>query len=182
MQYLKADTITEVTIGPAVAVGDGYTPVTSLTVASADEAEIIKHGATATTAITGTLAAITGADGYYALDLSATDTNTEGRFTLLIQDVSLIRPIKMEFQVIPAGTYDLMFGAGTITLPGQEAPSLTPTLSDVLGWLFKTLRNKKTQSSSTYSLYADDESTVDATAPVSDDGATATVGEMVSGP
>ena len=63
MQYLKADTVTEVLIGPVVAVGDGFTPVTSLTIAGADEAEIIKHGATTVTAITGTLAAITSADG-----------------------------------------------------------------------------------------------------------------------
>ena len=78
MQYLRADSVTEVTIGPAVAVGDGFTPVTSLTIAGADEAEIIKHGATAVTAIAGTLAAITGADGYYALDLSTGETDTEG--------------------------------------------------------------------------------------------------------
>ena len=94
MQYLKADTITEVTVGPAVAVGDGFTPVTSLVGASADEFEIIKHGATTTTAIVGTLAAITSADGYYALDLSATDTNTEGRLKLIINDDSLILPIR----------------------------------------------------------------------------------------
>ena len=114
MQYLKADTVTEVTIGPAVAVGDGFTPVISLTIAGADEAEIIKHGATATTAIAGTLAAITGADGYYALDLSATDTDTEGRLTLLINDDSLILPIRMEFMVVAANVFDSLFAvAGT---------------------------------------------------------------------
>ncbi len=114
MLYLKADTITEVVVGPAVAVGDAFTPVTNLVGASADEFEIIKHGATATTTIAGTLAAITGADGYYALDLSATDTNTEGRLTLLINDDSLILPIRMEFMVVNANVFDSMFAvAGT---------------------------------------------------------------------
>jgi len=114
MQYLKADTITEVTIGPAVAVGDGFTPVTSLVGASADEFEIIKHGATTTTTIVGTLAAITGADGYYALDLSATDTNTEGRLTLLINDDSLILPIRHEYMVVNANVFDSLFAASGV--------------------------------------------------------------------
>lgn len=114
MQYLKADTITEVTIGPAVAVGDGFTPVTSLTIASADEAELIKHGATTSTAIAGTVGAVTNADGYYTLDLSATDTNTEGRLTLLINDDSLILPIRHEFMVVNANVFDSLFAvAGT---------------------------------------------------------------------
>lgn len=114
MQYLRADTITEVTIGPAVAVGDGFTPVTSLVGSTADEFEIIKHGATTTTTIAGTLAAITGADGYYALDLSATDANTEGRLTLLINDDSLILPIRHEFMVVAANVFDSLFAvAGT---------------------------------------------------------------------
>ncbi len=111
MQYLKADTITEVVIGPAVAVGDGFVPVTGLVGSTADEFEIIKHGATTTTTIVGTLAAITGADGYYALDLSATDTNTEGRLTLLINDDSLILPIRHEFMVVNANVFDSLFAA-----------------------------------------------------------------------
>lgn len=132
MQYLRADTITEVTVGPAVAVGDGFTPVTSLTIAGADEAEFVKHGATATTAIAGTLAAITGADGYYALDLSATDTNTEGRLTLAINDDSLILPIRHEFMVVNANVFDSLFAvSGTDLLDVNTAeivgtaPSLT---------------------------------------------------------
>ena len=114
MLYLKADTVTEVTIGPAVDVTDGFTPVTGLVGSSADEFEIIKHGATATTTIAGTLAAITGADGYYALDLSATDTDTEGRLVLLINDDSLILPIRHEFMVVNANVFDSLFAvAGT---------------------------------------------------------------------
>jgi len=137
MQYLKADTITEVTVGPAVAVGDGFTPVTSLVGTSADEFEIIKHGATATTTIAGTLAAITGADGYYALDLSATDTNTEGRLTLLINDDSLILPIRLEFMVVAANVFDALFAvAGTDVLDVSVTEwigtaAATPTVAGV---------------------------------------------------
>jgi len=111
MLYLKADTVTEVTIGPVVAVGDGFTPVTTMTIAGADEAEIIKHGATTTTAITGTVAAITGADGYYSLDLVAGDVDTEGRLVILINDDSLMLPVRHEFMVVNANVYDSLFAA-----------------------------------------------------------------------
>lgn len=113
MQYLKADTVTEVLIGPVVAVGDGFTPVTTLTIAAADEAEIIKHGATTVTAITGTLAAITSADGYYALDLVTGDVDTEGRLTILINDDSLCLPVRHDFMVVNANVFDSLFAAAT---------------------------------------------------------------------
>ena len=113
MQYLKADTVTEVLIGPVVAVGDGFTPITSLTIAGADEAEIIKHGATTVTAITGTLAAITSADGYYALDLVTGDVDTEGRLTILINDDSLCLPVRHDFMVVNANVFDSLFAAVT---------------------------------------------------------------------
>jgi hypothetical protein len=117
MIYLKADTAVEIPIGPIVAVGDGFTPVTTLSIASADEAELIKYNgntALTTTAIAGTVAAITGADGYYTLDLSVTDTNTEGFLIVAINDDSLILPFKQEFMVVNANVYDSLFAvAGT---------------------------------------------------------------------
>ena len=120
MMYLKADTAVEVPVGPAVAVGDGFTPVTNLSIAGADEAELLKYNgntAITTTAIAGSLAAITGADGYYTLDLSASNTDTEGFMILLINDDSLILPIRLEFQVVAANIYDSMFAvAGTDVL------------------------------------------------------------------
>ncbi len=138
MQYLRADTITEVTVGPAVAVGDGFVPVTGLVGTSADEFEIIKHGATATTTIAGTLAAITGADGYYALDLSATDTDTEGRLTLLINDDTLILPIRHEFMVVNQNVFDSLFAVAAtdvldvnVTEIIGTAPTLTTNDLDV---------------------------------------------------
>ena len=70
----------------------------------------------------------------------------------------------------------------TIALPGQAAPPLTPTFEECVSWLYKTLRNRTTQTATQWSLYADDESTVDAKATVSDDGTTATKQEIVTGP
>ena len=115
MIYLKADTAVEVLIGPAVAVGDGFTPVTTLVLTSADEAELIKYnGATTLTgaAITNVLAALTSAvDGYYSLEFTTGETDTEGPLWIVIQDDSLILPIKHEFMVVNANVYDSMFAA-----------------------------------------------------------------------
>jgi hypothetical protein len=69
----------------------------------------------------------------------------------------------------------------TLTLPGQEAPTATPTISKAIGYMYKRLRNKHTQTSSMTRLYADDEATVDQTWAVSDDGTTFTKGEAASG-
>jgi len=113
MIYLKADTATEVLIGPAVAVGDGFVPVTTLVLTSADEAELIKYnGATTLTgaAITNALAALTSAvDGYYSLELTAGELDTEGPLWLVIQDDSLILPIRQEYMVVNANVYDSLF-------------------------------------------------------------------------
>lgn len=70
----------------------------------------------------------------------------------------------------------------TLTLPGQEAPTNTPTMREALGWLYKTFRNKKEQTATTWSLYDDAGSTVDAKATVADDGTTASKAEIVVGP
>jgi hypothetical protein len=117
MLYLKADTNVEVLVGPAVAVGDGFTPVTTLSLSTADEAELIKYnGATAlvvTSISANTMSAITGADGYYTLDLSTSNLDTEGPLTILINDDSLILPIRMDFMVVNANVYDSLFAAAT---------------------------------------------------------------------
>ncbi len=70
----------------------------------------------------------------------------------------------------------------TITLPGQEAPPLAPTLLQAVTWLYKAFRNRKDQTSSLWQLYADDESTVDSKATVTDDATTAVKQEIVTGP
>lgn len=113
MIYLKADTAVEVLIGPAVAVGDGFTPVTNLVLTSADEAELIKYNQATTltgAAITNALAALTSAvDGYYSLELTTGETNTEGPLWIVIQDDSLILPLRHEYMVVSANVYDSLF-------------------------------------------------------------------------
>lgn len=108
--FLKADTAVKVVIGPAVAVGDFFTPVTNLTLSGADEAELIKHDASSTTDISGrTFSAISNADGYYNLSLLATDVSDEGMLTIGINDDSLIAPLRSTFMVVNANVYDSLY-------------------------------------------------------------------------
>lgn len=66
--------------------------------------------------------------------------------------------------------------------PGQGAPPVNPDLATKIDYLYKAWRNKKTQTSTTWSLYADDAATVDQKSTVSDDATTATRGEIATGP
>jgi hypothetical protein len=70
----------------------------------------------------------------------------------------------------------------TLTLPGQAAPSNTPTLREAIGWLYKMMRNKKTQTATQFNLYDNAGSTIDAKATVSEAASTATKEEIESGP
>lgn len=107
---LKQSTQVVVRIGPFVDVGDGFTPETGITLGAADEAELLKAGGGASVDISArTWAAVTGADGWYDLTLTTTDTNTIGGLTVVVQDDSVCLPVFMRFQVIGAVSYDSIF-------------------------------------------------------------------------
>lgn len=99
--------------------------------------------------------------------------------------------------VLSAGTVDGVSVAGTklatfsienrflnqtLSEIGQGSPSASASLVDMIRYLYKGWRNKKTQTSSQYSLFNDDGVTVDQKAAVSDDGTTTTIDEVQSGP
>lgn len=70
----------------------------------------------------------------------------------------------------------------TYAEPGQEAPPATTTLVKKIGYLHKAFRNKLTQSATEAKLFADDGTTVDQKATVSDSGTEFTRGEFTTGP
>jgi hypothetical protein len=112
MQELRANTQVKVKIGPAVAVANGYVPVTTLDLSTADEAELFKHDAAAVTDISAaTFAAITSADGYYNLTLTTSHTDTEGLLDVIINDDSLMLPIKASFMVLAEAAWDSKYVA-----------------------------------------------------------------------
>jgi hypothetical protein len=70
----------------------------------------------------------------------------------------------------------------TFAEPGQGAPAATASLAAKINYLYKAWRNKFTQTSTEYKLYADDAATVDQKGTVVDDGSTFTRGEVGAGP
>lgn len=108
-----------------------------------------------------------------------TDWIDGGRLDLLLDAIPTTTPLTAA--QVNAEVVDVM-KTDTITLPGQGAPPLTPTFEQALSWLYKVFRNRKTQTATQWSLMADDESTVDAKATVSDDATTAIKQEIVTGP
>jgi hypothetical protein len=70
----------------------------------------------------------------------------------------------------------------TYAEPGQGAPGATISLAAKIGYLYKSWRNKKTQTATTRSIYDDAGTTVDQKATDSDDGTTFTKGELGTGP
>ena len=59
----------------------------------------------------------------------------------------------------------------------SSAPAAISSLKDKIGWAFKMLRNRLNQTATTATLFADDATTPDSTAAVSDDGSTTERGE-----
>lgn len=112
MLFIRQNATHKVVLGPAVAVGDGFTPVTTLDVSSADEAEAILHDNGTVVDISGyTWAAITTADGYYHLTLQSGISGTVGHLTIVINDDSLCLPLRADFTVLEEGIYDSLFAA-----------------------------------------------------------------------
>ncbi len=69
---------------------------------------------------------------------------------------------------------DTSLATGSNSLPTQGAPPSSATEREMITYLYKAWRNKTTQTSTEYALYADDGSTKDHKATVSDDGTTTT--------
>ncbi len=121
MLLLKQSTEVKVRIGCAVAIADGITPVTTLDLSAADEAELLKHNGAATVDISGAAcAAIASCDGWYDLTLTTGHTDTLGLLTVAVNDDSLCLPIWHEFMVVPANVWDSLFGSDRLQVHAAE--------------------------------------------------------------
>ncbi len=112
MLFLRVGTLQKVVIGPVVAVGDGFTPITNLDITTADQAVAILHDNGTIIdikALAYTFAAIANAPGYYHLTLQSGVTNTVGHLTIAINDASLCLPVKEDFTTLHVNSYDAIF-------------------------------------------------------------------------
>ena len=112
MFFIRQNATHKVVLGPAVAVGDGFTPITTLALTSADEAEVILHDNGTIVAINAyTWAAITTADGYYHLTLQTGITSTIGHMTVVVNDDSLCLPLRADFTIVEEAVYDQFYAS-----------------------------------------------------------------------
>jgi hypothetical protein len=204
--FLKQSTASqEVVLGRFLDSTDGNTEKTGLTIANTD-IKIWVTGAT-TLASKNSGGGTHIANGVYYCVLDATDTATLGPMEVHTH-VATALATKLTCVVLTANVYDSLIGGSsslTVALaaqgkadvnaevvdalsvdtyaePGQGAPAANASIAAKINYLFKAWRNKKTQTSTTFSLFADDTTTVDQKATVSDDGTTFTSGEVATGP
>ena len=108
------------------------------------------------------------------LDIIAADTTTD--IPALIAALNNLSAAQVNAEVVDALNVD------TYAEIGQEAPAATQTLRKMVAYLYKSWRNRKTQTATTRSLYNDAGAVVDQVATDSDDGTTFVKGELGTGP
>jgi len=105
-QLLKKSTSRIIRFGPAVAIADGKTPVTSLASGTVDEVGVYEGEAEAITDLSAT-AMTHQAGGIYTMTLPTTAVDTLGPLDFYVRDDSACLPIIKEFMVVPGWYYDL---------------------------------------------------------------------------
>ncbi len=121
-------------------------------------------------------AAISSRSTYAGGAVASVTGNVGGNVTGSVGSLAAQAKADVNAEVVDALNVD------TYAEPGQEAPGATISLAAKIGYLYKAFRNRKTQTATTMSLFADDGTTVDQKATVSDDGSTFDHGEIASGP
>lgn len=112
MFELRQSTATAILIGPFIDDTDGKTPETGLTVTSFD-VDLYKQSNTHPLTKTDLTITSSGgsndcahvANGYYSLELTATDTNTLGRLKVTVNSSGAL-PVWHEFEVVTANVWD----------------------------------------------------------------------------
>ncbi len=84
----------------------------------------------------------------------------------------LATPANVNTQVVDVMKTDV------VTLPGDEAPPVTPTMEEAIAWLYKFLRNKTESTATRIHVYDDAGTNKDHSSIISDDATTFTRGEF----
>lgn len=126
--------------------------------------------------LSGSVGSVTGAVGSVTGAVGSVTGNVGGNVTGSVGSLATQAKADVNAEVLDVLNTD------TFAEPGQGAPAATASLAAKIGYLYKNWRNRKTQTSTVWSLYNDDATTVDQKATVSDDGSTATKGEIATGP
>jgi uncharacterized protein YjbJ (UPF0337 family) len=118
---------------------------------------------------------VTGSVGSVAGAVASVTGNVGGNVTGSVGSLAAQAKADVNAEVVDALSTD------TYAEPGQGTPGATIALAAKIGYLYKAWRNRHTQTASEYALYADDATTKDQEAVVSDDGTTFERGEISTG-
>jgi len=153
---------------------DGDTPETGLTISNTD-IKIGKHGATSLVS-KNSGGATHSANGMYHLTFDATDTNTVGPGGVLHVDETGALPVQVDFVVLAADMYDMLYGDVVPAAPTALPALGTATLAQLIAWVAATAGglHETQQTASLWSVMNAAGSASLGTAAVSDDGTTFT--------
>ena len=113
MHWLKQSTAKTLRFGPFLDESDGKTVENGLTISQSDILLSKNGGAFALTSGTGGATVDAANNGWYSLELSATDTNTLGPLTVAIHESGAL-PVFRHFMVVSEDTYDSFQAAPNI--------------------------------------------------------------------
>lgn len=122
--WLRRNTATYVMLGPFLSKTDGVTELTSLT----PSFRISKNG--------GAFSALTGSsshqeNGWYRLELTAADTQTQGSLVIKAADSSVYIPVWSEFIVTSQNAYDsLVLGTDYIRVDATVIPDVEKLMTN----------------------------------------------------
>jgi len=132
MQELRQGTAIKVRVGDFVDIVDGRLIPVAVTLAGADEAELLKANGAATVSIAAnTWAAVTDCDGWYDLTLSTDDTDTLGMLTVVVQDDDVCLPVHIHFAVITQQAWDSKYSTGTLPVNVTQIGGVAQSATDL---------------------------------------------------
>ena len=122
MKILKQSTAATPKIGPFLDATDGVTPETALTISQSDCQISKAYGSFAQK--NDTSSATHDAQGWYAVPLNTTDTNTLGPLQLSVQESGAL-PVWDEWTVLPANVYDSLVSTDKLQVDAVEINSVS---------------------------------------------------------
>lgn len=130
--WLRQSTAADVMLGPFLDSSDGNTVEGALTITQPDIRLSKNGGAFAQKSAAQTLTH--GENGWYAANLSTTDTNTLGVLVVAIHESGAL-PVWREFMVVPANVYDSFFSTDFLQVDLTQllgSAVATPTVAGVI--------------------------------------------------
>ena len=133
MQEVRSNTTELVTVGPFIG-SNGSTLVTTVTLATCEQAEFISNNTDQTLDISGfTMTALTGVDGYYGLVLTDDSLPYPGRGTITISSAQTALPVRNDVMVLNEYEWDRKYlntGVNSGKLSGVQWYGTFGTIND----------------------------------------------------